>query len=89
MSNFVYGAIGLIGGNAGDLDAIDGAALADKDMAIVMVKGVGVYHYVLNATSAAAESSPQIIAPNANGGDKRWILHDEMTAMKWGIIFGG
>ena len=75
MSNNGYGAIGLIGGAAGDLDAIDGAALTDKDTATVYVQDDKVYHYVLDADSAATESSPDIIAPDANGGDKRWILH--------------
>ena len=74
MSNF-YGATGLIGGNSGDLDNIDGTNLATADGAFV-VTSTAVYVYYLNATSAAAESSPDIIQPDANGGDKRWILVD-------------
>ncbi len=74
MANNIYGAIALTGGATGALDAIDGAALADKDIAIVVMQAGSVYTYVLDADSAAAESSPGIIQPDANGGDKRWIL---------------
>lgn len=73
MANNIYGAIALIGGGTGALDAIDGAALADKDIALVAVQDDQIYHYVLDADSAATESSPYIIQPDANGGDKRWI----------------
>ena len=74
MANNIYGAISLIGGAAGSLDSIDGTGLADKDVALVVVQDDAVYHYVLDADSALAESSPQIVTPNANAGDKRWIL---------------
>jgi hypothetical protein len=74
MANNIYGAIGLIGGTAGLLDAIDGAALADKDIAIVAVQDGAVYFYVLDVDSALAESSPAIIQPDTTGGNKRWIL---------------
>jgi hypothetical protein len=73
MANYVYPAIALTGGGTGALDAIDGAALADGDMAYVTVGGY-TYTYILDADSAATESSPLIITPNANGGDKRWVL---------------
>lgn len=77
MAKYIYGRYALTGGGAGALDAIDGAGLADQDMAVVMVQGGGIYHYILNATSGAAESSPNIIAPDANAGTKRWILHND------------
>ena len=32
------------------------------------------YFYILDVDSAAAESSPNIISPDANSGNKRWIL---------------
>jgi hypothetical protein len=76
MATNIYGAIALTGGAAGALDAIDGTGLADKDTAIVFAQAGRIYHYILDADSAAAESSPGVIAPDANGGDKRWILHD-------------
>ena len=65
MASNIYGAIALIGGGTGALDAIDGAALQDKDIAMVGVKGDKMYHYVLDATSGAAESSPDLISPDA------------------------
>ncbi len=70
-SNF-YGAILLIGGATGALDAIDGAALVDGDAAIVQTDGT-IYFYHLDATSGAAESSPDTISPDTNAGTKRWI----------------
>ncbi len=63
----------LTGGAAGALDSIDGTALQDGEVAHVWVSNV-LYIYLLDADSAAAESSPAIIAPDTNAGDKRWIL---------------
>jgi hypothetical protein len=73
---FDYLATSLIGGGAGALDAIDGAALVDGDTAVVFVGNnpAMAHFYVLDADNAGAESSPDTIAPDANGGDKRWIL---------------
>lgn len=73
MSNNIYGATALTGGATGALDAIDGAALADLDIALV-VTATAVYHYSLDADSGAAESSPDVISPDANAGTKRWVL---------------
>lgn len=81
MANNVYGAIGLIGNTAGTLDYIDGAGLADGDIAIVAVKNSNSYIYVLDANSGAAESSPLIIRPENNYGNKRWILVPMIAAM--------
>ncbi|KKL94130.1 hypothetical protein LCGC14_1867760 [marine sediment metagenome] len=67
-----YYADSLTGG-ADALDAIDGAGLADRDFAITAT-GTVFYLHQLDADSAAAESSPDIISPNSNPGDKRWIL---------------
>jgi len=69
----IYGFIALTGGAQGALDAIDGAALDDQDMAIGVVAGV-VHQYWLDIDSGAAENSPYVIAPDTNAGDKRWIL---------------
>ena len=74
MSTF-YGATGLIGGSAGDLDNIDGTNLAAGDGAVV-ITSTAAYLYYLNASSGAAESIPDIISPDANAGNKRWILID-------------
>lgn len=69
----IYRCSALTGGGAGALDAIDGANLVDGDFAIVV--SAGVYSvYELIATSGQAESSPDIIAPDVNAGDKRWLL---------------
>ena len=76
---YSYWATSLIGGAEGSLDSIDGAALNDQDMAIVAVMGDKFYLYSLDADSAAAESSPDVIAPDTNGGDKRWILQSIHT----------
>ncbi len=73
-ANF-YPCIALTGGAAGALDAIDGTDLANQDVAIVVVQGDKVYHYVLDADSGMAENSPSCIAPDHNAGTKRWILH--------------
>ena len=76
MAKNNYLAYALTGGVTGALDAIDGTSLADQDMALVIVKGGFTYHYTLDATSGAAESSPDTISPDANAGTKRWILND-------------
>jgi len=74
MANTVFmSKTGLIGGEATKLDSIDGAVLVDGDAAFVNVLNVQ-YIYRLDADSGAAESSPNIIAPDTNPGTKRWIL---------------
>jgi len=72
MANF-HGATALTGGGSGALDAIDGAILSDLDAAIVITL-TGAYVYSLDDDSGASESSPTVIAPDTNPGDKRWIL---------------
>ena len=67
-----YGATALTGGTAGCLDAINGAILNDGDKAFVLT-ATQFYFYTLDADSAAAESSPDIISPDTNAGDKRWL----------------
>lgn len=64
----------LTGGGEGALDAIDGSNVSDGDRAIVIADKA--YFYVLDADSAAAESSPDVIQPDSNAGDKRWILKE-------------
>jgi len=73
MSKLLYYRTGLTGGAATDLDGKDGDTLNDGDFAFVM-DGTTIYHYLLDADSAAAESSPDVISPDTNAGDKRWIL---------------
>lgn len=68
----IWPANSLIGGGIGALDAIDGSLLENGDSAVVITASAA-HFYSLNATSGAAESSPDIIAPDINAGDKRWI----------------
>lgn len=75
MASKIYGATSLIGGVAGSVDNIDGAALADKDALLAAVKDDAIYFHALDADSAAAEASPAVITPDTNPGDKRWILN--------------
>jgi len=72
MASKIYFRQALTGGTADALDGIDGAVLADQDAALVITSEWS-YIYHLNAESGQAESSPDIIAPDINAGDKRWI----------------
>ena len=65
----------LTGGADGSLDSIDGASLNDLDACIVSTSGYS-YIYSLDADSALAESSPTVISPDSNAGDKRWVQVD-------------
>lgn len=89
MANF-YGRTALIGGASGALDELDGADLADGDGAMAIVAGDGVYCYTLDADSGAAEASPDVIAPDTNPGDKRWILVARIGSIvqATSIVFG-
>jgi hypothetical protein len=71
--NRIYCATGLTGGATGALDSIDGINLIDKDMALV-INQTTLYIYALDEDSAAAESSPDVISPDTNPVNKRWIL---------------
>ena len=74
MSNVGYFFTDFIGGTAKVcLDSLDGALLLNGDMAFVK-KANNVYIYTLDAGSAVAESSPNIVAPDTNAGNKRWVL---------------
>ena len=67
------GASCITGGTSNCLDYFDGSTLSNGDVAIVVVSEV-YYFYVLDADSAVSESSPNVISPNSNAGDKRWVL---------------
>lgn len=72
MANKIYySKTSFIGGGGTALDSIDGAGLVDGDFAHVVVDGK-VHIYKLDGSSGAAESSPNIISPDANAGTKRW-----------------
>jgi hypothetical protein len=68
-----YTKTNLIGGAAGYVDEMDGDDLSNGDKAIV-INETAYYHYVLDADSGESENSPFVISPDANAGDKRWIL---------------
>ena len=74
MAKKVYIRQALTGGAVNALDSINGTLLADQDVALVHTSGNLSYRYELDADSAAAESSPDVIKPDVNAGDKRWIL---------------
>jgi len=69
----MYGFIALTGGGQGALDAIDGTDLDDQDLATGVVDGKAL-QYWLDIDSGLAEDPPNVIAPDTNAGDKRWIL---------------
>lgn len=73
-----YGATSLLGGISGSLDNIDGAVLADGDGAYV-ITSTTYYIYYLDASAGGGESSPGIISPDDNAGDKRWLLIFQST----------
>jgi len=73
MANYIYGAVALIGGGTGSLDSIDGTDLAENDAAIVFTDNA-TYVYTLDESSGGTESSPDLISPDANAGNKRWVL---------------
>ena len=75
MDYYFYPYIALTGGADGALDSLDGSLLKDGDSAFVVIPATQrSYIYTLDADSAASESSPSVIAPDANAGDKRWVL---------------
>jgi len=75
MSITYYDKTSLTGGGGSSLDGIDGDGLLDNDKAFVNYNGAH-YDYVLDADSGAAESIPNIIAPDINPGNKRWLLQE-------------
>lgn len=76
--NKMWWASGLTGGG-GALDGIDGASLTDGDGAFVVWKNGttnegSLYRLEAYVSDPPAESSPLYITPNANAGNKRWVL---------------
>jgi hypothetical protein len=84
MSTEYYPTTSYIGGSAGALDAIPCATLGTGDIAVVAYSGVFSVHYY-DGTSAAAESSPDVIKPDDNAGNGRWLLVFELD----GPVFSG
>ena len=76
MARTIYVKSVLTGGAANALDGIDGSNLLNDDIAFVIYNQTNWYCFALDADSAAAESSPSVISPDNNAGDKRWLLLD-------------
>jgi hypothetical protein len=72
VSNNFYPCSTLTGGGKGALDKIDGDDLNDGDAALVVTSSYA-YLYMLDADSGKDEDSPEIISPDDNAGNKRWI----------------
>ena len=71
------------GGGTNALDSIDGDDVSDGDVAfVVAANDEGIYIYKLDADSGASEADPNIIAPDSNAGDKRWILQAPILPMR-------
>lgn len=83
-----YPYIALTGGTDGALDSLDGSLLKNGDFAVVVVPTTNIcYIYTLDEDSAAAESSPDVISPDSNAGDKRWVLTTFGTSAMSSIAF--
>jgi hypothetical protein len=69
-----YSATALIGGGEDALDRpeLDGDTLVDGDIAITF-EPTATFVHRLHATSGAAESYPDVIAPDLHPGTKRWL----------------
>lgn len=85
MALKIYPFLALTGGTEGCLDKIDGGALQEGDMAFGRDSTYGFCLFFLDADSGASESVPDVVAPDTNAGNKRWIrqnlYHDEYRVM--------
>ncbi len=74
MANKLFWATGLTGG-LNNLDGIDGNDLTVGDGAIAIYNtGSDIIRFYRLQASSSAESSPNVICPDANAGTKRWHL---------------
>ena len=89
MSTEYYPRTSLTGGGAGALDQLASANLDTDDVALVTTSTkFYVYHY--DGTSAAAESSPDVIAPDDIGvGNGRWLLVSMIDNTAYGAGWNG
>ena len=75
----VFFRIARTGGGATALDGIDGTDRGDgnplQDLDAAIVEDSGYYYpYIGDIDSGLAESDPDIIKPDTNAGDFRWIF---------------
>jgi hypothetical protein len=73
MASNVYQKTSLTGGLSEALDSINGVELNNNDSAVVFTIST-VYFYVLNDGIGGIEQSPDLIVPDSNAGNKRWVL---------------
>jgi hypothetical protein len=74
MANNFYPCTSISDLTGASLQLLHGTEVFDNDSAMVATEEGYVYFYRLDATSGAAESIPDIVAPLGTPGDKRWIL---------------
>ena len=75
MAISAFAAIKRTGGTAGCLDDIIHTNIADGDFAMVIDAVNNVNHYyTYESANAGAESDPDIITPDSNAGNGRWVL---------------
>ena len=65
----------LTGSGAGALAAIDGDGLYDRSIGFTLENNIFHVH-ILDEDSGLPQDVPNVIIPNTNAGDKRWILQD-------------
>jgi len=62
-----------IGGASGSLDSHDGADLTAGDVDVNVTSSIVSFHFLVES-AGAVESSPDVIVPDANAGNKWWDL---------------
>ena len=83
MSITVYKKTLITSGVAAALDSIDGDLLLDGDYAFVTVSNVN-YVYILDDDLGGGESSPTLIKPDTNPGNKMWVLQNQSLSVLTG-----
>lgn len=84
-----YPYIALTGGADGALDSLDGSLLKDGDFAVVVVpSSKKSYVFSLDEDSGLAEDGLNVIAPDSNAGNKRWVRTNTPTD-QYDITFYG
>ncbi len=73
MATQMFGRINLTGGTK-SVDNLPYANLNDEDLCIVINSAKQLSFYRFNASSSAAEDSPDIIEPDDQTGNGRWEL---------------
>jgi len=85
MSASYYRMAALTGGTDDALDSIAGDGLSDGDRAVCFT-AAGDYYYELDADNAGVADGVNIIEPDTNAGDKRWVLKQFTPATLLGLV---